>query len=76
MDPSIRSQDRFRTQQSSARTIQLKAHDIPQTTMDDYPPLPVGSENFTIQHTLGRTFAAAVVLISLYVSFKIYLKNK
>lgn len=76
MDPSIRSQDRFRTQQSSARTTQFKAHDIPQSTMEDIPPLPAGSENFTIQNTLGGTFVAAVVLVSLYVSFKIYLKNK
>jgi hypothetical protein len=44
--------------------------------MEDIPPLPAGSENFTIQNTLGGTFVAAVVLVSLYVSFKIYLKNK
>jgi len=76
MDPSIRSQSRFHTQQSSAKTIQLKAHDIPQTITTDFPPLPVGSENFTIQNTVGYTLASAILIISVYGLLKSYRKIK
>jgi hypothetical protein len=77
MDPSIRSQERLRTQQNSTREFQVKVHDIPDSSSsENTPPLPAGSENFTVHNTVEYTFLAAVVVCISYIAYKRYIYKK
>lgn len=82
MDPSIRTQQRFRTNQQTAKEFMVRTRDIPDTATSEHtPPLPAGSENFTDQMRLKLTLipnlflTAGVVCIS-YIVYKRYILKK
>lgn len=78
MDPSIRTQQRFRTNQQTAKEFMVTTRDIPDTaTSENTPPLPAGSENFT-DHTTSVPilFLTAGVLCISYIVYKRYILKK
>lgn len=76
MDPSIRTQQRSRYQQNEAKGFRLQSRDIPETASDaNTPPPPIILEKMSMRSTAGNTFMTAVVLISSYIVYKIYLRK-
>jgi hypothetical protein len=75
MDPQ-RTHHRFRTQQTSAREINAKQYDIPDTPSSEWiPPLPAGSENFTDRDVYHDPILPILLLLvsgSVYIFYKIY----
>ena len=77
MDPAIRSQKRFQTQQNSATGFQVKTRDIPDTaTTENTPELPAGVENFTVYSTTNYTILTAIIVCISYIAYKRYLTKK